>query len=300
MPSKKRKRDCLAEVAGDDCAITASKRARRHRIEEMIAPLLGWRVKWLYRLAPQAVAAALRFPAEGSEISYGELISVLLDELVPAASRFDVCAREMVATLLLCLLKNTAYGRDADLVQDTVVRALRGLPAYAQRRRSAPGFARYVFRIAKRRQVDIYRLGVHDPIRQGLATGAPGEDVATDVLSDTTSLPPAYALRVRDAVQALAFRPRIVFCMRHVEGRTLKETAATLGVSVSTVKRQERKALDRLSKTCPSPLAWLVAVSRLERGSSTPRLARANPVKITPPARCRAAPRRQRKSKLGT
>lgn len=72
---------------------------------------------------------------------------------------------------------------------------------------------------------------------------APGAVVATDDVDERLALQAALA--------QLAPRQRAVIVLRHYEDLSEKETAALLGVSVGTVKSQNRDGLARLRELVP-------------------------------------------------
>lgn len=82
--------------------------------------------------------------------------------------------------------------------------------------------------------------------REALVTHALPERAAPDFSAEV-----ATALTVRGALARLAQRQRAVLVLRYFEDLTEVETAATLGVSVGTVKSQTRDALARLRVIAP-------------------------------------------------
>ena len=72
-------------------------------------------------------------------------------------------------------------------------------------------------------------------------------EVSTDELPETSVEGPSDdRLELRQALARLPPRQRAVIVLRYYEDLTEKETAATLGISVGTVKSQARDALARL------------------------------------------------------
>ncbi|MFJ2758846.1 sigma-70 family RNA polymerase sigma factor [Nocardioides sp. NPDC087217] len=61
----------------------------------------------------------------------------------------------------------------------------------------------------------------------------------------------AWNLTVRDALQRLPPRQRAVIVLRFYDDLTERETAATLGVAIGTVKSQTSDALARLRTLVP-------------------------------------------------
>jgi RNA polymerase sigma-70 factor (sigma-E family) len=125
-----------------------------------------------------------------------------------------------------------------DLVQETLARTHRAWP-----RLHADGNPEaYARKVMYHAQVSIWR-------RPKVAEVLPGE------LPDRGGADPADAVARRVAVQrallTLSPRQRAVVVLRYFEDQTEVEAAEMLGVSVSTVKTQTARALERLRAVVP-------------------------------------------------
>jgi RNA polymerase sigma-70 factor, ECF subfamily len=128
-----------------------------------------------------------------------------------------------------------------DIFQEVMIRIYRGLPSFQLQ----SAFATWVHRITvntclshKRRQRGIQHVPLHEgadndeggrEARAGLRT----IDAGPDELASHAHL----AAQVSRALQVLSPRQRMVFTLRHDEGRSLKEIAQTLRCTQGTGKR---------------------------------------------------------------
>ena len=121
-----------------------------------------------------------------------------------------------------------------DLVQEALARTHRAWPRL-DRAGNAEAYAR---RVMYHAQVSVWR-------RRRVAEVLPG-----DLPETTPGDDPAEAVTRRVAVQrallTLSAKQRAVIVLRYFEDQTEAEAAAMLGVSVSTVKTQAARALERL------------------------------------------------------
>jgi RNA polymerase sigma-70 factor (ECF subfamily) len=124
-----------------------------------------------------------------------------------------------------------------DIYQDVMVRVYRGLAGF----RHESSFATWLHRITvnvclthrnRRGQM------VHTPLDPS-GTGPEGEThpVSREIAPDESVLAAETAVHVRQALEVLSPQQRMVFMLRHYEGYSLKEIAATLRCSQGTVKR---------------------------------------------------------------
>lgn len=127
-----------------------------------------------------------------------------------------------------------------DLVQDTFVAALTGLDRLADPKAFAPWVRSIAIRSAAKRirkRMLLSRLGLRraDPV-----------DVES-LLGEATPPDVAASLRaVYRRIDALPTELRVIFVLRHVEGSTVPEIAASLDTSEGTVKRRLKECADRL------------------------------------------------------
>lgn len=130
---------------------------------------------------------------------------------------------------------------------DVFEAARKDLIAWAEGREPRPvnpdrylrGLVRNVVRAAERKERNCGIVGAPPLARQ-----------PADVLDLREAPTPgdllAMQAAVRDAVVKLPGDLRTVVELHRLDGRTLEETAAALGLSVSTIRRREREALDLL------------------------------------------------------
>lgn len=121
-----------------------------------------------------------------------------------------------------------------DIVQDTLAKLYLSWHR-VHRRESLDG---YVRRILVNEQRSLWRRGWK---RREFATDEPPDDRHHDSLPE-----PDLERRLWDLVSALPPRQRAVVVLRYYEDLSEQEIAATLGVTVGTVKSQASKALNQL------------------------------------------------------
>jgi RNA polymerase sigma-70 factor (ECF subfamily) len=145
-----------------------------------------------------------------------------------------------VYTLALKMLRNPADAED--VLQETFISALRGLPQF----RGDSTFATWLYRIA------------YNATLMKLRTSAPAVSLDETINGDESEMPreltdwthdPEGALlnqeareEMQAAVDTLSPALRSVFVLRDVDGLSTEETAAVLGVSVQVVKTRLHRA----------------------------------------------------------
>lgn len=140
-----------------------------------------------------------------------------------------------------------------DLVQEALARTHRAWPRL-ERPENAEAYARKVMYHA---QVSIWR-------RPRVAEVLPGDlDPDRAAGSDDPADAAVQRITLRRALLTLTAKQRAVIVLRFFEDRTEAEAAQALGVSISTVKTQTGRALDRLRALLPD-LRVLTEIS--ERG----------------------------------
>jgi|WetSurMetagenome_2_1015567.scaffolds.fasta_scaffold84572_3 RNA polymerase sigma-70 factor, ECF subfamily len=168
-------------------------------------------------------------------------------DLIRMAQRGDnVAFTELVhrhdRAVFALIARSVDNAEDAkDIYQEVFLRVYRGLKAFQFRSE----FSTWVHRIAvnacidsvkrTRRSVSAYAdpIGVPDPSNrtQGFEPASDERDPDQRVIDGET------AARITHAMQLLSPRQRMVFVLRHYEGRSLKEIAGTLECTTGTVKR---------------------------------------------------------------
>ncbi len=170
--------------------------------------------------------------------------------------------RQMVAVRLDHRL--AARVDPSDVVQDVLVEADRRLPEYL-RERPLPFFP-WLRQLATERLLDLHRRHLHAQ-RRSVRREEPGRlalpDESAEALADrlaASATGPSQQLlrkearqRVRAALEQLPARDREVLELRHLEGLSVAETAAALGIAVGTVKTRHLRALTRLRHLLEKP-----------------------------------------------
>jgi RNA polymerase sigma-70 factor (sigma-E family) len=126
-----------------------------------------------------------------------------------------------------------------DLVQEALARTHRAW-LRLERPENAEAYAR---RVMYHAQVSFWRRPKVAEVLPGeIVAGPTGEDPAEAAVQRVT---------LRRALLALTAKQRAVIVLRFFEDHTEAEAAQLLGVSVSTIKTQTGRALDRLRKLVP-------------------------------------------------
>jgi len=108
------------------------------------------------------------------------------------------------------------------------------------------------------------RRGHHGHARQLLADDLPANQAATGEWQALASALDRHT--VRGGMSELSAEERRVITLAYLEGRTNREIAAILGVSVSTVRRRQWVALKRLDAYISRTKTWLSAIVLLGGG----------------------------------
>lgn len=131
-----------------------------------------------------------------------------------------------VYALSLSILRDP--GRAADATQMTFVKAWRSASSYDPGREFAP----WIYSIARRTAIDIYRKEKRR---------IPSDKV--DVISEGTSMESVWEVfQVRVAVDQLTDEERQVVAMSHFQGLTHAEIAEQLDIPLGTVKSRSHRA----------------------------------------------------------
>ena len=126
-----------------------------------------------------------------------------------------------------------------DLVQEALARTHR-----AWLRLERPEYAEaYARKVMYHAQVSLWR-------RPKVAEVLPGE-IESEPAGDDPADATVERLALRRALLALTAKQRAVIVLRYFEDHTEAEAAQLLGISVSTVKTQTARALDRLRALVP-------------------------------------------------
>lgn len=163
--------------------------------------------------------------------------------MTPGRESFEEWARARQQQLLRSAYLMTGdFQRAEDLVQEALVRAAQRWEVLAHGRPEA-----WVRTVIFREHVSWWRRTRHESVTEeppDAGYRAPGE----------------AAVMVHDALSLLTHKQRAVLVLRFIEDLSVVETAAVLGVSSGTVKKQASVALARLRVVAPG-LADLVEES---------------------------------------
>ncbi|MBW2315541.1 MAG: RNA polymerase sigma factor [Deltaproteobacteria bacterium] len=165
----------------------------------------------------------------------GALEAMARPELEGAFEAFVVSHRERARRLAWRLVGGD-LGAAEDVAQDAFLRAYRSLGRFRQEATLSTWFYRILVRQAANhrrwRQLRERMGGWGDPEAADPRVAPPGD--------------PALRLRISSAMEELTGRQREVFVLIHLEGFTVRETAALLGRPEGTVKSHLHRALARL------------------------------------------------------
>ena len=149
------------------------------------------------------------------------------------AEALDELIRMYYPEILRYCLWHTSDRQSAeDAAQETFLKAVRHLDAYARRGK----FRAWLYRIAANTCVDFWRRSQStEPLTEGeyLDPGFERAELSCDLRSALAALPPAQ---------------REVVLLRYVHGLKLRECAEVLDVPLRTVQSRERAALKALKK----------------------------------------------------
>jgi RNA polymerase sigma-70 factor, ECF subfamily len=144
----------------------------------------------------------------------------------------------------------TGNEQDAeDVVQETFLRAYRQLHRYEAR----ASFGTWLYRIASNYSLDLMRSRSRHPQVAMEESAAPGGDAIGAVASDA---PGPERLLFGDEVQRtvsstlgqLSQQERTAFVLRHFEGQSIDEIAASLGLSGNATKHSIFRAVQKLRR----------------------------------------------------
>jgi RNA polymerase sigma-70 factor (ECF subfamily) len=137
----------------------------------------------------------------------------------------------------------------SDVAQETLAEADRRLESYVQER-PLP-FYPWLLQFARDRLIEVRRKHLGAAQRSVLREDRPPSgSQAAPLASDTGPVDRAIRAERRasvgSALDGLAEPDRRILVLRHVEGLTAGEAAATLGISQEAAKSRHRRALERL------------------------------------------------------
>jgi len=151
----------------------------------------------------------------------------------------------------------------ADAVQQAFLQAWRSAGSFDTSRRLSP----WLFQITRRVCIDTIR---HDR-RRPTSTELPGDTMLGSV-DDAESIERSWATwAVREAIDQLPPRERVVARLAHVEGLSHREIAVRLDVPVGTVKSRMSRAHERLARALAGLAPEGYRAAERDSGRAAPR-----------------------------
>ncbi len=201
------------------------------------------------------MTAAMRAPGEAGEP--GDAGGVSQDEALLEALRrgdgqaFERVAREQAPRLYRFAMHLTGRQEDAeDLVQETLVRALRTLPRFEGRSTLSTYLLRALGNIWKNRLRSRSRSKIVEWFRAAPAGDPEAEPEVADPSPDPLERMAAEdrAAQVRQALDKLEPGRRMALLLREMEGLPYEEIAEMTGVPVGTVRSRIARGRDDLRR----------------------------------------------------
>ncbi len=160
------------------------------------------------------------------------------DALAPLMERHG----QRVYRIALSYLRDPDEAKDA--VQETFVKAM----LHAARWDTTSAVGPWLMKIAVNHSIDVYRRGKRRGARiQSWDDGMPEERFPGNQPSpESAARGRQIGERIAQALKTLPDAHRAVFTLRHYDGMSLEEIAATLGLSLGTVKSSLHRAVRRL------------------------------------------------------
>lgn len=160
------------------------------------------------------------------------------EELVIAARRGDKAAFAELVHLYERGAVITAYAvlRDYHAAQDVAQDAFLSAFSKLGQLREAATFGPWLLQIVRRRALAVQRTPRHEPIQTDIP--APESETAGDWMKPYEG--------VVQQLARLSEKDRELVILRHVDGRSVQEIAATTGEPLETVRKQLYRAVQRL------------------------------------------------------
>ena len=178
--------------------------------------------------------------------------------------------REKIIAVTFALLRNRADAED--IVQDTFIRAYRGLARFRGDSSLATWLHRIALNLARNRYWYFFRRRRHLTLSLDCTVGADGTATFADLIAAESPSPARSAATqefttlVSDCMKKLDAAHREILTHRNLLDRSYDEIASLLGIKVGTVKSRIARARARLrellAETCPefsadsSPTDW--------------------------------------------
>ena len=150
---------------------------------------------------------------------------------------------ELATRLRPFIRRRVASEPDADdVLQDVLLRMHRGLPGLRDEDRVAP----WMYRIARTTIVDHVRGRRHHPVATGSDTAMVVEDTLEPLAEDDRAVTREVAQYVAAFVAHLPSPYREAITLTELEGRTQREAAQMLGISLSGMKSRVQRGRAKL------------------------------------------------------
>jgi RNA polymerase sigma-70 factor (ECF subfamily) len=172
----------------------------------------------------------------------------------PDAFRILVERHARAVHRLACRMTGNAHDAE-DVVQETFLRAFKRLDDFEARSQ----FGSWLHRIAANCSYDLLRARARDNARRQPA-GADEEPLAHALPSpapgpDRLAAGSELRQRVQAAMQRMSALERAAFTLRHLEGRSISEIQAALGLDTSAAKQSIFRAVRKVRQTLGEPEA---------------------------------------------
>src|SRR5262245_16295877 len=176
------------------------------------------------------------------------------------AFRFLVERHTNAVYRLACRMTGNAHDAE-DVVQETFLRAFRRLDDFEERAQ----FGSWLHRIAANCSYDLLRARAREQARRRSGENEAGEPIEHAVPS-TAPGPERLAAgselrrRVQAAMRRMSALERAAFTLRHLEGHSISEIEAALGLDTSAAKQSIFRAVRKLRQALGEPDAHLVGM----------------------------------------
>jgi RNA polymerase sigma-70 factor (ECF subfamily) len=171
------------------------------------------------------------------------------------AFRFLVERHNSAVYRLACRMTGNAHDAE-DVVQETFLRAFKRLDDFEARSQ----FGSWLHRIAANCSYDLLRARARERMRRHETEGDEAEPIEHSLPSpapgpDRLAAGGELRRRVQSAMQKMSALERAAFTLRHLEGRTIAEIQATLGLDTSAAKQSVFRAVRKVRQVLGEPEA---------------------------------------------
>jgi len=132
-----------------------------------------------------------------------------------------------------------------DIMQETFIKAFKGIKKFDFN--ISANFSAWIYQIGYRCSMDYLRKRQKRKADQtGSLTDIRSEPEAKDSSPEKSAIANQTIFQVKNALNILSPKQRIIFDLRHLQHRALKEISDILECSQSTVKKQLQRAVSKL------------------------------------------------------